>query len=158
MNNTLEKLEGRAREIHTEIYNYFDENEDDFNKAIEDLDSYDGHIYDNRCYDMEELDEFYNSPLEAMERAFYGHDENYYTDSTGNTIYCPFNPNRAYFYYNGCGNLVSCSEKDYSAYLDNYFVDKVIDNASGLWLPDEIEELIRELYEINVEITRLLNN
>jgi len=114
------------------IINYFQENEDDFITVIEELDSYNGYLGDDRYNNMEDLDVFY-SGVEASEilaRAFYGHDEETWTtDSHGEKEYGPFNPNREYFYYNGYGNLVSADYKDYSDKLDEYFVDEIIDNA-----------------------------
>lgn len=137
--------------IKAEIEKFFEENEDEFIEVIEDLDSYNGFLGDDRVYDMEYLSEFYTDcdPVEILTRAFYGYDDTY-TDENGNHPEA-FNPNRPYFYYNGYGNLVSCYEKDYSAHLDEWFVDAVIEHASDLNFPAEIEELIEELETIEDE-------
>ena len=128
------------------IINYFEENEEEFNACIEDLDSYDGYLGDDRYYDMEMIDEFYAGvePSELMNRIFYGHDEDtYHTDSHGEKEYGEFNPRRNYFTYNGYGNLVSTDYKDYSDKLDCYFAEKVIDLKEQLWnVPEEISEII----------------
>ena len=129
-----------------EIMNYFKENEEDFNTAIEYLDSYNGILGDDRYYSMNELDEIYcdTKPSEVLARAFYGYDEEY-TDENGNHTE-PFNPNRDYFRYNGYGNLVSTDCKDYSYCLDEDFVESYIDNASHLYdVPDEVQEIIDDI-------------
>lgn len=117
----------------------FKNNEELFNETIEKLDSYNGYLGDNRYYPMEDLNEFYSNtePLELLNRVFYGHDE--YGELS------EFNPNREYFTYNGYGNLVSSDTKDYSAYLDEYFIESLIDNASSLYLDDEVQEIIDEI-------------
>lgn len=119
----------------------FKENEELFNETIEELDSYNGYLGDDRYYPMEELDEFYNgtSATEILTRAFYGHDE-YGDDSS-------FNPNREYFSYNGYGNLISSDYKNYSYLLDEYFIESLIDNANHLYLDDEVEEIIDSMDE-----------
>ena len=135
------------------IIEFFNENEDIFNSAIEELDSYDGYLGDDRYYSMDELDEFYNGtePLELLRRAYYGRDDDTYTtDSNGNKTYGEFNPNREYFYYNGYGNLVSSDYKDYSYKLDEYaieamsenrlYIDTIADDDELTALFDELEE------------------
>ena len=107
------------------IIEFFNENEDIFNSCIEELDSYNGYLNDDRYYSMDELNEFYSGtePLELLRGAYYGRDDDTYTtDSNGNKTYGAFNPNRDYFYYNGYGNLVSSDYKDYSAHLDEYAI------------------------------------
>ncbi len=44
------------------IIAYFEENEDIFNSCIEELDSFNGYLKDNRYYEMELLDEFLTAP------------------------------------------------------------------------------------------------
>lgn len=123
----------------------FQNDEELFNRTIEELDSYNGYLGDNRYYEMEFLNEFYNStePLELLQRAYFGRDDdNWTTDNNGSKTYGEFNPNREYFYYNGYGNLVSSDYKDYSCYLDNYFIDAIIENQNHLYLDDEIENIL----------------
>lgn len=59
------------------ILKYFEENTDVFNECIEDLDSYNGCLGDDRWYEMEMLEEFYadSKPMDLLYRAFYGYDE-----------------------------------------------------------------------------------
>ena len=135
------------------IIDYFNDNEAIFNSCIEELDSYNGYLGDDRYYEMEMLNEFYNDtePLELLYRTYYGRDDDTYTtDSRGDKTYGEFNPNRKYFYYNGYGNLVSSDYKDYSSHLDEYaiesmsenrqYIDTIEDNEDLTALFDELEE------------------
>ena len=131
---------------------YFEENTDEFNEVIEELDNYNGFLGDDRYYDMEMLNEFYQGtePDELLRRAFYGYDEDF-TDKDGNHTE-PFNPNKDFFRYNGYGNLVSAYYKDYSDHLDDWFIESVIDNANEFYsLPDEITEILEKLEEAEAE-------
>lgn len=140
---------------HEEIINaiiaYFENNEDIFNDCIEELDSYNGYLNDDRYYEMEMLNEFYQGtePIEILYRVFYGCDEdNYTTDSSGNRTYGEFNPNREYFRYNGYGNLISANYKDYSAHLDSYAIEAMSENRQyidSIENDDELTTLFDEL-------------
>lgn len=144
-------------QIIQKIIDYFKDNEDVFNDCIEELDSYNGYLADDRCYSMDELNEICSGtePTEILYRAFYGYDaETYTTDESGNKEYGQFNPNREYFYYNGYGNLVSADYKDYSAFLDRYAVEKMSDNRYYIDAIDnneELTELFDELEEFDSE-------
>ena len=131
--------------MQEQLKELFEQNEELFNEAIEELDGYNGYLIDNRYYYMEDLNEFYHGvvALELLSRAFFGYDADaWHTDAHGNKIYGAFNPNREYFSYNGYGNLVSSDYKDYSCFLDNYFIDALIENAEYLYLDDEIMDII----------------
>lgn len=131
-------------EIAANIIEYFKNNEDVFNDCMEELDSYNGYLGDNRYYLMDELDELHNGiePSELLRRAFFGYDEETYTtDRDGNKTYCAFNPNRDYFRYNGYGNLVSADYKDYTGMLDKYAVESMSENRSYIDNIDDNEEL-----------------
>ena len=126
------------------IIEFFNENEDLFNSCMEELDSYNGYLGDDRYYSMDELDEFYNGtePLEILRRAYYGRDDDTWTtDSSGNKTYGEFNPNRDYFYYNGYGNLVSSDYKDYSAHLDEYAIEAMSENIQYIVTIESDEDL-----------------
>lgn len=126
------------------IIAFFEDNEDIFNNCIEELDSYNGYLNDDRYYEMNLIDEFYanGDPLELLRRVYYGHDEDTYTtDAHGCREYGEFNPNRDYFRYNGYGNLVSANYKDYSAHLDNYCIEAMSENRDEIYTIDECEEL-----------------
>lgn len=131
--------------IKEQLKELFEQDEQLFNAAIEELDSYNGYLNDNRYYSMDELNEFYNGtePLELLQRVYFGYDADTWTaDSSGNKMYSEFNPNREYFKYNGYGNLVSSDYRDYSYLLDEYFIDDLIENAEYLYLDDEIMNII----------------
>ena len=126
------------------IIEYFENNEDTFNSCIEELDSYNGYLNDDRYYEMEMLNEFYSGtePLEMLYLVYYGHDEDTWTtDSSGNKIYGEFNPNRDYFKYNGYGNLVSADYRDYSAHLDEYAIEEMSENRQYIDTIESDEEL-----------------
>lgn len=133
------------------IITYFKEHEDIFNDCIEELDSYNGYLGDDRYYHMDELDELYNGtePSEILHRAYYGRDDDTYTtDESGNRTYGEFNPNREYFYFNGYGNLVSSDYKDYSAHLDDWAINAMSENRyyiDSIDSDDELSELFDQL-------------
>lgn len=123
------------------IIEYFENNEETFNDCIEELDSYNGYLGDDRYYYMEELDELYSgvSATEILQRAFFGGDEDGGTE---------FNPNSDYFRYNGYGNLVSSNYKDYSAHLDHYAIEEMKENRNqidSIEADDELSKLFDAL-------------
>ena len=126
------------------IVKWFEDNEDVFNQAIEELDSYNGYLGDDRYYSMDELDELYSGtePTEILRRAFYGYDE----DTSTEDRHTEFNPNRDYFRYNGYGNLVSADYKDYSDHLDAWAVESMDENRGDIYAIDENDEL-SELFD-----------
>ena len=131
--------------IKKQLKELFEQDEQLFNAAIEELDSYNGYLNDNRYYSMDELNDFYNGtePINLLQRAYFGRDnDTWTTDSSGKKTYGEFNPNREYFTYNGYGNLVSSDYKDYSYLLDDYFIDALIENVDNLTLDNEILEII----------------
>ena len=137
-------------EIIEKVLEYFDENEDEFVEAIEELDSWNGYLGDDKVFDMEFLDEFYHGEdvIYVLQRAYFGHDDDdWHTDDRGDRHYGEFNPNRDYFYFNAYGNLVSTDYKDYSSYLDDNFAEYWLDNANNdnwFTVPEELEELVEE--------------
>lgn len=138
-------------EIIENIINHFENDEELFNSCIEELDNYNGYLGDDRYYEMYMLEEFYANanPIELLERAFYGRDdESWHTNAHGEKEYGSFNPNREYFYYNGYGNLVSANYKDYSAHLDTYAIESMLDGRyyiDSIDSDDELCELFNEL-------------
>lgn len=131
--------------INEQLKELFEQDEELFNSTIEELDGYNGYLGDDRCYSMDELNDFFYSskPIEILNRAYYGRDnDTWTTDSSGNKTYGEFNPNRDYFYFNGYGNLVSSDYKDYSYLLNDYFIDSLIENYQSLYLDDAIVEII----------------
>lgn len=116
------------------LLNYYKEHEDDFNHDIEELDSWNGILGDNRIEDMDILDEIYQGTeaTKILRRAYFGHDDDTWHKENGEKVYGEFNPNRDYFYFNGYGNLVSTDYKDYSDYLDLDYVQDIVDNYGHL--------------------------
>ena len=138
-------------EIIAAILSVFKEDKELFADVLEELDSWNGFLSDDRWENMEELDEIFEgkSVTYILERAFYGYDaDTWHTDSHGEKEHGAFNPNRNYFRFNGYGNLVSSDNKDYSDYCDEntvetlereyYRLDTITDN-------DELNELFEEL-------------
>ena len=155
--NTNTNTNTNRADVVNAILEYFKENEDVFNDCIEELDSYNGYLGDDRYYTMDDLDEIYHDsdPSEILARAFYGYDEETWTtDGSGNKTYGAFNPNREYFRFNGYGNLVSADYKDYSAQLDEYAVEKMLDNRyyiGSIDNDDELAKLFDELENIDAD-------
>lgn len=140
--------------IINDIIKLFTENEELFTNCIEELDSYNGYLGDDRYYSMDEINEFYSNTdvTDLMQRIFFGYSEDEtYTDEHGQIKHCQFNPNQDYFTYNGYGNLVSAWDKDYYGFLDEWFIEDLIkhrqwvynieDDARLVELLDELEEL-----------------
>ena len=133
-----------AEKIMEDIIAYFDDHEDIYNAAAEELDAYNGYLGDDRYYSMDELDDLYNGtePTEILYRAFYGHDEDVWTiNKYGDKEYGPFNPNREYFRYNGYGNLVSSNYKDYSSHLGHYIIESMLENREYIYTINNDPEL-----------------
>ena len=144
--------ENRTKEaVVADIIQYFKENEDVFNDCMEELDGYNGYLGDDRYYSMEELNDLYSGqePQEILFRAFYGFDaDTWSTDSSGNKTYGAFNPNRDYFYFNGCGNLVSSNYKDYSSNLDKYAIEEMSENRNDISSIEENPDLSKLFDEL----------
>lgn len=139
-----ENTKRTREEITTEIIEYFKNNEEIFNECIEELDSYNGYLGDNRYYLMEDLNEFYanSEPLEILYMAYYGRDnDTWTTDKEGNITYGEFNPNRVYFHYNGYGNLVSSDYIDYTNFLDDFTIETMKEYEEYIYTIEENEDL-----------------
>lgn len=141
------------KEIRQELKDLFEEDNALFNKTIEELDSYNGYLGDDRYYFMEEIDELlsdYNA-TDILLSAFCGYNQDdYIIDGYGEKHYGSFNPNCDYFKFNGYGNLVSAWDKNYSDYLDydyldDYFIDNLLENRSYLNIDADVEALLDEL-------------
>ena len=134
----------KKEQIINAIIEIFKNDEELFNSCIEELDSYNGYLGDDRYYFMDELSELYNGvdPVEILQRAFYGYDsETWTTNGRGEKEYGAFNPNREYFYFNGYGNFVSADYKDYSDKLDDYAVESMAENRRYIDSIDDNDEL-----------------
>ena len=131
------------------LFEYYQQNEDDFNHDIEELDCWNGILGDERLTPMDELDELYQGKevTEILRRAYFGHDDDTWHEENGERVYGEFNPNRDYFYFNAYGNLVSTDERDYTDYyLDLDHVQDIIDYEGHLDLSDGAQEIIDNYY------------
>ena len=150
-NNNNNTTRTRA-EVIAAILAIFKEDEELFADVVEELDSWDGFLGDDRWEDMAELDEALEekSATYILNRAFYGYDADTWHNSYGygEKENGAFNPSRDFFRFNGYGNLVSSNYRNYSNYLDEntvetlereyYRLDTITDN-------DELNELFEEL-------------
>lgn len=114
------------------ILEFFEENEDLFIETIEELDSYMGYLGDDRIYDMDDFDELtshwtHRQLLENLHQ--FDIDDDYFQF----TIY----------------GLDSMNYKDYSDFLDKYFVEELLDYRNNLYLDDEVEKLLKQYEEEN---------
>ena len=136
------------KEIRQELKDLFEDNTELFNDTIEELDSYNGYLGDDRYYFMDEIDELLSNynVTDILLSAFCGYNQDEYTtDNYSEKHYGSFNPNCDYFKFNGYGNLVSAWNKDYSDYLDDYFIDDLLENRSYLNLDADVEALLDDL-------------
>lgn len=133
---------------YDKIISYFQENDDVLTETMEELDSWNGYLGDDRYYPMEEMNELFcnETPEWLLCRAFFGYDaDNWKTNRDGTKEYGPFNPCRDYFSFNGYGNFVSSDLRDYSDKLDDCFIDQLLEYRNHLYLNDEVVDLLDEL-------------
>jgi hypothetical protein len=118
-----------------DVLNWLEDNEDEFNDAIEELDSWNGYLGDDRWYEMSEFDELmcHLSPSDIVASL---------DDS--------FNINDWYFRY-GVYGVESADYKDYSDYLGEGFVDDLVENKDHLCLDKELEEMLDKLADDDEE-------
>lgn len=113
------------------------------------LDAWNGYLGDSRYYPMDELDEFCvgMTPTEILQRAFFGYDEDTWTGEGDRRDHGCFNPNREWFWFNGYANLISTDYKDYSAFLNDWFIGEIDANRRHVGLPEEVEEWLDAIEE-----------
>lgn len=131
-------------EAYQKIIEFCEDNEEAFIELIEELDAWNGYLGYERYYPMEDVDDFCigMTPSEILMRAFFGFDEDTWIGEGDRRRHGEFNPNREYFRYDGYANFVSSDYKDYSSFLDRWFVDELIENKEHLRLPVEVKEVI----------------
>lgn len=130
-----------------ELKEYFLDNPYVLTAILNEFDSYDGYLNDARFYPMDDIAEYVgNNPEEVLEKAFYGRDLDSYDKERDR--YGRFNPNRDYFRFDGYGNLESTNYEDYTDLIDDYFLDKIIEEAED-WDEikdnDDIQEILKEV-------------
>jgi len=130
------------------IIEYFNDNEETFADCIEELDSYNGFLGDDRIFRMDELSEIYSGtdPVEILQRAFFGYDGEH-----PNSDNAPFNPNRDYFCFNGYGNLVSYDTRDYSDRIDEETVEAMKEYRKEIYAINDDEDLSALFDELEAE-------
>lgn len=124
------------------LIDYFNEHDEEFTRVMDELDSWNSYLGDDRRMHMYYLDELFcgQSASEILARALYGwDDDNWTVDQYGRRDHAPFNPNREYFYFNRCGNLVSTDYVDYSDYLCEYTMVDIAEAWDHLDLDAEPE-------------------
>lgn len=79
---------------------------------------------DTELFDMDMFNEMFTNtdPIDIVKRVFYGGRYNKHRDANNN-VGNEFNPNDAYFYYNGYANCVSLESYYLADYLNDY-IDK----------------------------------
>ena len=134
--------------IIKEIIEIFENDNELFIEAIEELDGFNEYLGDDRYYDMELLPELLDGQdiLGILNRAFFGNDEGCRNENSN------FNPNRKFFRFNAYGNLESTDYIDYSDMLDVYFIESLDDNRDYLTAIEgnpELKVLFDELEKSN---------
>ena len=124
--------------LKQELLSYYKRNGEDFADDIEELDGWNDCLYEDKVFSMDELDEVLQNikPSDILCIALFGHDE------ARGRIRSTFNLDRDYFRFNSLGDLVSTDERDYSDYLNDYFIQEIIDNKSHLVLSKGAQEII----------------
>ena len=124
--------------LQQELLAYYKRNTEDFADDIEELDGWNDCLYKDKVFSMDELDEVLQDikPSEILRSALFGHDE------ARERIRSTFNLDRDYFRFNSLGDLVSTDKRDYSGYLNDYFIQEIIDNKSHLVLSEGAQEII----------------
>lgn len=116
-----------------EVINYLKENEELFNDLIEDLDDWMGYLGDERCWDMDTLDELVNSmKISEFAESIRGNHFDVYDN---------------YFRGDVWNGIESCAEKDYSHFLDECFIDEVLEYRDRLHIEDDILNLLLDEVE-----------
>lgn len=128
MERTFEMdFEQRAEHVREAIAEVLENDTDTFVDVCEELDSWNGFLGDARCYDMSEIDEFFNKPSDFLDKM--GSD---------------FDSCDEYFYFD-LGYVTTASDK-YDVYSDAVSVDDVI---------DAIEDCYNHLYIADTTLNEL---
>lgn len=130
MEKTFEmSFDEREQHVREAIAEVLDNDTDTFVDVCEELDSWNGFLGDARCYDMSEIDEFFNKPSDLLDKM----SDFDYTDE--------------YFYFDVYG-VTTASDK-YDVYSDTVSVDDVIDAIQDCFNHIDIADAtLNELCEI----------
>ena len=134
------------QEVCETALEYFEENSNDFIISIEELDSWDGFLGDERRNYMDSIDDyFYDSSVKDIMRAALNGEDYQYSH---------FDPEREYFYWDW-NTLVSTDDRSYDNWLDDYFIQRLyrqyielkLRNNNFYGIPEVISELFDSYYE-----------
>lgn len=121
MERTFEMdFEDRAEHVRDAIAEVLANDTDAFVELCEELDNWNGFLGDDRCYEMNMIDEFFNKPSELLDKM----SDFDYTDE--------------YFYFDVYG-VTTASDK-YDVYSDAVSVDDVIDAIEDCYNHIDITE------------------
>ena len=146
-----------AKEIRADIYEMIDRIEDEEKRLyptpdlitariLEELDSYNGCLDNDRIYPMEMLTEFYSHDDEGMWSLIWGIRCGY-DEGSGDAPREGFNPNAPFFYFNGYANPVSVWIKRYDLDPDDVATSGYLDELTALDEEPELKALFEELAE-----------
>ena len=117
-NFTFDSKQDFINYIENRMVKYWEAHNDSFSRVCEELDSYDWFLDDNRCYPMDELDDYLEGYKPSYIVRMLDSDFNYFDN---------------YFYYDD-GRLCSTNEKNYYDYVDYSDVfDKLIDDYGKIF-------------------------
>lgn len=124
-------FEARRQYVYDKAIDILNDEDDAFDEACEELDTWNGFLGDSRCYYMDEIDEFFSKPSDLLGKM----SDFDYTDD--------------YFYFSVYG--VTTTDDKHDVYSDNYsaedVLDALIDNFSHVDLREsnELNELLNVL-------------
>lgn len=128
----------RRQYVYDKALEILDYEEDTFDEACEELDSWNGFLDESRCYSMDEIDEFFTKPSDLLDKM------------------SDFDYGDEYFYFTVYG--VSTTNDKHGLYSDNFsaedVLDALIDNFSHVDLREsnELNELLDVLTSENFGI------
>ena len=130
MERTFEMdFEDRKQHVREAIAEVLDDNTDAFVNVCEELDNWNGFLGDARCYDMSEIDDFFDKTSDFL-------------DKMGD-----FNSDDEFFYFD-LGYVTTASDK-YDVYSDEVSVDDIIDAIEDCYNHIDITDTtLNELCEI----------
>lgn len=95
------------------IYKYFTDNQEVFISCLNIMDDYNDYLGDDRWSSMDCFDDAMHelfSPMELAVRIYWG----------------KFNPYDVFWHFDSCGNIETCSNLDYSEYLNQHIIEDII--------------------------------
>jgi hypothetical protein len=124
-------FEARKQYVYDKAVDILNDEDDTFDEACEELDCWNGFLGDERCYEMDMIDDFFEHPSDLLDKM----SDFDYTDD--------------YFYFTVYG--VTTTDDKHDVYTDNFsaeeVLDELIDNFSHVNLREsnELNELVHIL-------------